>query len=145
MNFFNLLLYKIFSVSLSNIKYKPIFDFYNITNLTGIIISHIFFIKGLRRIFKYKPNTSKLIKNFFYSFCSIVIFYLFSCILNKYYNKKSEKKFFKLISKLKENLREVIFQLSTFKIQIKEFKRDYLEKALSLNNKLLSLYNINNS
>ena len=62
MNFFNLLLYKIFSVSLTNIKYKPVFAFYNITNLTGIIISLIFFIKGLRRIFKYQPNITKLVK-----------------------------------------------------------------------------------
>ena len=61
-DFFNLLLYKIFSVSLTNIKYKPVFAFYNITNLTGIIISLIFFIKGLRRIFKYQPNITKLVK-----------------------------------------------------------------------------------
>ena len=70
---------------------------------------------------------------------------MFSCILNKYYNKKSEKKFFKLISKLKENLREIIFQLSTFNLQIKEFKKQYLDKALWLNDKILNIYTLNNS
>lgn len=133
-NFFNVLLFKAFSIKRP--KYKPMFAFYNIANIIGIIAAAKFINVAIRKLIKYQPNTRKIFTNVLYACLTILVSYIFSVILNNVYNKKSEKQFFKLIKMLATNLRFTINQLNNYKNSVESFKKNYSENALALLSKV---------
>lgn len=132
LNFFNTLLFKVFSTE--NISYKPIFAFYNITNLIGLLSCLFFFVKSFKKYFKFQPNIKKIVLNVLYGLLAMLASCMVSCILNKFYNKKSEKKFIKLISTIKGNIIKILNMLENYKNLINDYKKEYKEKSTYLLN-----------
>ncbi len=70
--------------------------------------------------------------NFLYSFISIVICSIFSFILNKIYNLKSERKFYTLINQIKSNCEFIIKELQNYEKKIENYEKEYEMKATNL-------------
>jgi hypothetical protein len=134
--FFNLLLFKVFAISSTSMKYQPVFAYYNVSNLAAGIVAVVFFLKGLKKYLKFKPNYRKILRYLFTGVFSIIVTYIGSCLLNNYYNRKSERKFFCMLEQIKMNLRQIMMQLSMMNSEIEEFRKVYLKNALMLLNKL---------
>jgi hypothetical protein len=138
--FFHSLFFRVFAVK--NLKYKPIFAYYNFTNLIGFLFSNIFFIKALRRIFKYSPNHKKIIKYLLYSLCSIFVTYLVSFVLNKFYNRKSERKFLKLSEKINFNLKYIINKMENMEKELNDYENKYVDCGVKMLDKITESINI---
>lgn len=132
--FFHTLFFKIFIVK--NLKFKPVFAYYNITNVIGFIVSLVFFIRAVRKLFKFQPNQQKIIKFLLYSISSIFLTYFVSFILNKIYNKKSEKKFNKLTQKVSCNIKFITNILNNMEKLLEEYRGKYISTSLNLLNKI---------
>jgi hypothetical protein len=133
-SFLNLLLFKVFSISSGGMKYKPVFAYYNISNLAGVVVAVVFFIKAFRKYLKFSPNYRKIIRYIVTGILSIGVTYIVSCLLNNYYNIKSQRKFYKLISLIKGNIKQILMQLSIINKQFDEYKKVYTKDALLLLN-----------
>ncbi len=132
--FFHSLFFKLFIVE--NIKFKPLFAFYNFTNFAGFIISLIFFIRAIRKLFKFQPNHHKIIKYLLCSLSSIFLTYFVSFILNKFYNKKTEKKFNRLTQRVSFNIKYIINTLNNIEKLIEDYRNKYILTSLNFLNKI---------
>jgi len=132
--FFHSFYIKIYNVK--ELKFKPVFAYYNITNLIGILISLIFFIRAISKLFKFQPNQQKIIRFLIYSISSIFLTYILSFILNRIYNRKSEKKFIKLTEKVSNNLSFIINYLNNMEKTLEEYRVKYKSSSLNFLNKI---------
>jgi hypothetical protein len=67
------------------------------------------------------------------------VFYTFSVLLNKIYNQKSERKFFKLINKIKNNVNFIKCELLSYNSEIESYRREYEKDSLGAINKCLKI------
>lgn len=132
--FFHSLFFKIFLVK--TLKYKPIFALYNVTNIIGFFFALIFLIRAVKKLFKFSPNQQKIIKFLLYSIASIFSTYVFSFLLNKYYNRKSEKKFLKLTQRIGYNVKYIINHLNNMESILEEYQTKFIGDSLNFLNKL---------